>query len=166
MRHNKMCQNRLRPQISCLFLLFGFILTVPASAEDLSDAQKGLSDGYNQYYEKIRKSPEPLSPQQKEALRKETVAPAQKKFRETLRRERREGTVREVVKQDMSRRRKLVTRGKKAKTGKKDGKPAASRPSEPAAVQPREPDVVIDGTAIPREIEFSGPQKKPDAPKK
>lgn len=164
MRHNKMCPTRLRGEIVWLSALIGLFGASLCHAEDLNTSQKQLSESYRNYYQAVRKAPQPLTETQKAQALRTTVGPATENYGKAVREGRREGLRNAISKSTKPSGGNLVPKLKAAKSlglvGKKTGgKGEATGRIE--AVAPPKPDVVLDGSQVPREMEFSG--KKTEA---
>jgi hypothetical protein len=127
-----------------------------ASAGSFESAQSGLSKAYNDYYEALRKSPNPSK--DAAALSKQILDPARKTMRQAMRSQAAETARR--VRADKRNAMKLSTQlppdGKA--TDPADARPATPRAAQ-APVQSERPKTVLDGSRVPRELEFGGPKK-------
>ncbi len=167
MRHNKMCPIGLRSVITA-FLAFagGMVVAAGAQAEDLGTSQKRVSDGYRDYYNQLRKSSQPMSAEQKSNAARSTTGAAIQKHGDAIRSGRKEG-----VRAELARDVKKPRGGNLAKRGKEESKSRTTKRGGMDSVRgqivlpsaPSRPETVLDGSGVPREMEFPG--KKSDSGK-
>ncbi|MGK5084534.1 hypothetical protein WDW37_14660 [Bdellovibrionota bacterium FG-1] len=130
-----------------LFCL-GFVGTPVARASEVDQALQDWSKAQSDFYKGLQANPE-MTPQQKAALAKQTLNPASQNLSSAINRQTAK-TVKEIT--------RSRPKGKLAGQSKSD--PGAKPTSTPQAeVRQDKPEEALDGSNVPREIEFSGPKK-------
>ena len=145
-----------------------------AFADPTPGAQAGMSKAYNDYYRALRAQPS-SSPSSAAKLSKEILEPAQSKLSHAI-----SESTRETLKSIAPPKEPYIKTahwGTKARMQKKGSNPPTpkSQPTLPKTTPtpvapipepptPREPETPIDGSNVPREIEFPGPAKPSPGP--
>lgn len=178
-------QKFLASQLIGFWLIFGLALLAgqalglglsEAHADSTEGAQAGMSKAYNDYYRAIRAQPS-SSPSDAAKLSKEILEPAQQKLRQAIS-ESTQQTLKSIAppKEPYIKTTHWGTKARMQKKGtksptpisqptppKKAATPVAPIPEPPAT---HEPETVLDGSNVPREIEFPGPAKPKPSPSK
>jgi hypothetical protein len=153
------------------FFSFSSPLLAAPLAVPLKDAEAGLSKAYNQYYDEIKAKGRPVTSQEAAALQEKTIAPAQKELDQSLIESTRQSLkeVKPLVRAPLVI--PPIPKGLKSahrasplpETESQRPIPAAASTPEP---EPARSETVLDGSNVPREIEFPGPKptSQPVAP--
>ena len=136
-------------------------------ADGVGDSRAGLDKAYGDYYKALR-SKSGFTQEDSSRLSKQIVTPAQRALQSAIREQTRKTAV-----EAKKRRTKLNTGilrvrlpGLKAPTKAERllSESRATTQAAPHATGPSQPKVVLDGSRIPREIEFSGAKKAEPSP--
>lgn len=138
-----------------------------AFADGVGDSRAGLDKAYGDYYKALR-SKSGFTQEDSSRLSKQIVTPAQRALQSAIREQTRKTAV------EAKKRRTKLNHGDfaGAPPGAKGTDESGAPPSEsrattqaaPHATGPSQPKVVLDGSRIPREIEFSGAKKAEPSP--
>lgn len=148
-----------------LLIWISFGAALPALA-DVGQSRAGLEKAYGDYYKALRSKPG-FTQEDSSRLSKQMIAPAQQALQKAIHEQ-----TRSSLSEAKKRKTKLFhgdlsgtpPKGGAGAQAKQDaGAPAAPR-AQPTPETPTRSQTVLDGSKVPRELEFGGPSKKSDTP--
>ncbi|MGK5084537.1 hypothetical protein WDW37_14675 [Bdellovibrionota bacterium FG-1] len=125
--------------LATLFCL-GFVGTPVARASEVDQALQEWSKAQGDFYLGLRANPN-ITAQQKEELARQTLTPASEKLTSAMNQQTTK-TIQEITE----------PKGKAAKKSE-------AKTTVPVEAESQKPEVVLDGSNVPKEIEFPGPKK-------